>query len=244
MDKTQKKWLQNVKDLSAFREEYGHFNVHKVYGKHHKLGNWVRKVRTQYKSITNNSRNPQTTLTEQQILSLNEIGFTWDPSEEWFFHWYQRLMQYKKKYGNVHAMDDCTEFDGIGNWTNQIRKAYKSFGQRKNSKNLLTKDRIKLLVEVGFEWSVSEAKWMRKYESLVSFRKTFDTCSVSKQYDHRLYNFVNIQRRDYRIRFGKSNANNGRGISDKRIKLLENINFVFDVKKDRYLMGKAGCRGE
>ena len=72
----------------------------------------------------------------------------------------------------------------------------------------------------------------KKYEKLEQYQRRFGHCFVPKRFDCNLYNFVNIQRRDYRAKFiGDSKNKKEFGTNDKRIKMLQTIGFVFEIKK-------------
>lgn len=240
---SQYKWQKNFEDLLVFKQKYGNFNVPTAYKENPKLGNWVRKLRFQYRCV-NMEFNKRITLTENQIKKLNQIDFVWDLDEDFFNLSIDNLMQYKGKYSHVHVPEDCKEYDNIGKWARETRKAYKSYCKGIRHRNSLSRERIFLLEKLGFQWSSADAKWMEKYDKLLKYHERFGDCFVPKKYDCNLYNFVNIQRRDYRLRFDgetgtgskgtdKKKKKTGSGISDKRMRLLEAIGFIFEINKSQ-----------
>ena len=124
----------------------------------------------QYRYISIGSPHPRTTLTIEQVIQLNEIEFAWDPDEESFNEWFKKLMQYKEKYGNVHVNEDCKEFGCIGKWVRETRKFYKSFCKGIRHRNPLCIERIALLEEIGFQWSLSDGKSLLNLCSCLNFR--------------------------------------------------------------------------
>jgi hypothetical protein len=65
-------WEQRIEDLKAFKKEHGHCNVLITYKPCPTLGRWAQNVR---------ARRKRGELTEEQILSLDALGFRWKRQE-------------------------------------------------------------------------------------------------------------------------------------------------------------------
>ena len=61
-------WEQHIRDLKAFKKANGHCNVPAVYHPNFALGRWVANLR---------KRKNRGELTEDNIFSLDALGFCW-----------------------------------------------------------------------------------------------------------------------------------------------------------------------
>ena len=97
-------------------------------------------------------RRKRGTLSKEREKLLNDIGFVWDIKQ---YNWdlnFHRLLQYKKKYGHACVCIHSCDIPGLGSWVSWIRR---------NIHNL-SKERIKQLKSVGFEWETEKSKKKRK----------------------------------------------------------------------------------
>lgn len=119
---------------------------------------------------------------------------------------------------------------------------------QKGEESTLTPERIRLLEEVGFVWNakkdlewqrndrfrkvdMADDSWVKHYEDLIAFKEKHGHTIVPKRYeaDQQLSSWVFRQRRLYRLRLeGKPN-----GISDDRLKKLQDIDFQFRIRASR-----------
>ena len=63
-----------------------------------RLGIWVMRQRQEYKKFLANSED--SSLTEDRIKKLDDVGFIWDHHEDAFNFRFMELIEYKEKYGN------------------------------------------------------------------------------------------------------------------------------------------------
>lgn len=68
------KWQQRYDELWYFKQTYGHCNVSKAHREHKQLYTWVIKQRQKYK---NKCESKSSTLTEEHIALMENIGFRW-----------------------------------------------------------------------------------------------------------------------------------------------------------------------
>jgi len=167
-------------------------------------------------------------ISQELIDKLDSIDFTWDLHEDYFNKMFEKLMKYKKLEGHCHVDKDDTDNPNLVKFVKEMRAAYIRFQKprRKLTRDILTEERIKQLEAEGFQWNYDGVKWYKKYIALVKFQRKFGSCNVPRSFNLELYNFVNIQRRDYRLRLEHEH----KGITDKRIKLLSEIGFIFVVQ--------------
>lgn len=93
--------------------------------------------------------------------------------------------------------------------------------------NILSPKRIQLLESIDFIWSVIDESWMDKYEELKEFYKinNHTTVKKNKKVNTSLENWVAYQRSLYRKN----------KLSIEKINLLNQINFIWDVKDAEWL---------
>jgi len=138
---------------------------------------------------------------------------------------YQRLIDYKEKYGNCLVPQRCTtepEIKSLGKWVGNQRAYYKSFKKGKCKK--ITLQRIEALNKVGFVWSSYEYRWQLMYEELVTYCAERGNCFVPRKYDanRALGIWCKTQREQWhRRKKGLPNT-----LTCDRIKALNSIGFV------------------
>ena len=69
---------------------------------------------------------------------------------------YRKSKAYKKEYGNCNVSQQYETNKSLGHWVNKQRKAYNN--------GTLTKERVKLLEGLGFEWQVEGKtdRWIKR----------------------------------------------------------------------------------
>jgi len=166
----EEEWNTKYQLLKEFKDEFGHTNVGRT--KHPQLGNWVHWQRQLYRR--NYSLGESTSLTEERVQLLNELGFEWtrtrssksseqqtlsgressinnnnmkmSRSELWNLR-YNELLLYKEEHGNCRVP---ISYPKLGSWVSVQRVQYK--------KGKLSEERTEKLNEIGFEWSVLKKK--------------------------------------------------------------------------------------
>ena len=78
-DTHEETFLERLRELSEYKEQYGHCLVPTNYRENAKLGTWCHHQRRQYKKW----REGQTChITEERIRALDNLGFVWNPREK------------------------------------------------------------------------------------------------------------------------------------------------------------------
>ena len=102
----------------------------------------------------------------------------------------------------------------LAHWVRNQRVAYK--------KGTLSQERIKNLEELGFIWDPHDACWGENYKKLLGFKKEWGHCLVPYGYkDRDLAHWVRNQRIAYKTGT----------LSQEKIKNLEELGFIWDVKE-------------
>lgn len=157
---TRLSWADRIKQCKEFRKKYGHCKIPTDYKEDRSLGIWVQEVRRNYKMMMEGKK-ARRPLKPEQITELEEIGFHWgkykpDPMKrlETDAGWeenFKKLQDYHKEHGNF---DVPLEEDGpnkvLGIWVRIQR--YQNFLREGKRKCTITKERVKQLKDIGFNW--------------------------------------------------------------------------------------------
>lgn len=86
-----------------------------------KLGFWIANLRT-YKRFGSNSKS----ITPQKVKLLEDIGMVWDVADRIWECYYDALVNYKNKCGDLSVPTNYVTEDGIrlGEWIFSIKKSY------------------------------------------------------------------------------------------------------------------------
>ncbi len=194
------KWKSALEALKAFHKLHGHSNVpqrYKVGGL--QLGRWAYRQRKQ-KSI----------LGAEEISSLNELGFNWDPLTSQWNEAFEVLKEFREKTGHCRIPGGLVVNQlKIGDWV----------GTQRRTRNTLSADKIRLLESVQFSWDPLEEKWEEAFSALIDFRSKTGHCRVGARYvinGLKLGVWVCTQRRT------KSR------LSPERIKRLDSVGFLWN----------------
>jgi hypothetical protein len=201
-------WEKMFNLLKHYKARTGDYNVPQrhVLEDGENLGAWVRAQRQFYKKGT---------LAQELVNSLDTIGFTWDKpvSVEWNYM-FTLLEQYKTREGDCKVpANHIEEGEKLGNWvayTRQFRK-----------KGKLRQERIALLDEIAFAWSVSEAYWETMFSLLKQYKARTGDYNVPQRHvedGENLGAWVLMKRQFYK-----------KGtLAQDHVKSLEAIGFVWD----------------
>jgi superfamily II DNA or RNA helicase len=136
-DSRNEQWEQGFSLLSMFKQREGHCLVkinHLENG--YRLGQWVGVQRT-----------TKSTLSDERLSRLNELGFIWDPINEQWEQGFSSLSAFKQREGHCFIPRNHIE-NGfkLGGWiTNQ-----------RTRKLTLSKERLSRMNELGFVWSTKK----------------------------------------------------------------------------------------
>lgn len=184
-------------------------------------------------------------LTEERIRRLDEVGFVWSIRDDWQKH-YDELKEYKKKHGHCNVPSRYSENRRLGIWVSAQRAAYKS-GPKEPVENSgravpLTQERIDLLNELGFTWTIRSRdtlgeSWFQRLQELKAFKNKYGHCLVPSRYNEApgLGTWVGSQRSAYRL-WKQAQANPGSvvpgstAMNEDRIRELDQLGFVWALR--------------
>lgn len=198
-------WNKWYEKLVLYKQAHGHCNVSLRDGL---LGSWVGNQRTHRRNQV---------LPQDRINKLDAIGFVWEQLEDNWKKMYGALVQYKEthEHCNVSILDK--KHKPLGLWVSHQRDAYQ--------KQYLPKERVDLLIAIGFEWNPAETRWNKMYGELKRYFDLHGNSNASKEKDGSLGMWVSTQRRLRQT------------LSQERIDLLNKLDFVWDLIEAKW-MGK------
>lgn len=90
-------WSEKFEDLCEFRRQYGHCHVPHTFTDNAPLAQWVKRQRYQFKLKLEGKRS---TLSDERVRLLNQIGFIWNSHDVvWEERWYE-LLAFKQIHGH------------------------------------------------------------------------------------------------------------------------------------------------
>lgn len=165
----EEKWNFHYGELLNFRKENGHCLVPHTFPSKPHLARWVKRQRRQYKLRLEGNKN--STMTEERIKILNDIGFVWDSHEVIWNERFEQLVAYKNKVGHCRVPSYCKDCPQLASWVKCQRRQYKLFWEEGKGSSM-NMDRIKLLNSIGFIWEVHPGRKKKEndphYEHLAS----------------------------------------------------------------------------
>jgi hypothetical protein len=142
-------WADAFEELLYFLRMHEHCQVPHAYEENPALARWVKRQRYQYKLL---KEGKPSTMTQERIKALEDIGFIWDSHNSAWEERVAELRRFKKRHGHCNVPSSYKENMRLATWVKCQRRQYKLFWQGKASN--ITLERIEQLQELGFEWSL------------------------------------------------------------------------------------------
>jgi len=133
--------------LCEYKNDHGHCNVPQRYSENLSLGLFVYNCRQQFKYLLAGERS---SLDEERIEALEQIGFCWNAQEFNWFTNFGKLKAFKELHGNCDVPRKYEPDLGLAWWVQYNRIAYKEYQAGRPS--FINSIRIKLLEDIGFNW--------------------------------------------------------------------------------------------
>lgn len=210
-------WLKMFDQLFSFIIKHNHTIIPRGDTETKSLSLWLVKQRKSYRDGK---------LSNEQIEKLKRINvdlaYNRKQSFEniWIGH-YENLVKFKEINGHCNPSSIKPNEKSLGTWV---------LLQRMNrKKNILENFKIELLNKINFVWDTemfnknltqNDDIWLKKYSKLLEFQKIHNS-TIVPQLNNEIGRWVN----DQRVNFKKNK------LSDFRIDKLNEIGFVWDVKK-------------
>jgi len=151
-------------------------------------------------------------------------------SEKAWYAKFKRLAEFHRIHGTTTVPAKYPPDPKLGTWVRTQRHQYQCMQEGKTSH--MNKERIQLLEELAFQWSMSENGWHAQFKRLAEFHRIHGTTSVTGNYppDPKLGHWVRNQRHQYQLmQEGKTSSMN-----KERIQLLEGLAFRWSIYKENW----------
>ena len=200
------------------------------------LATWTQKQRSDYLKGS---------LDAVKIQKLERIGFDWYATDDVDFHaMADRLANFKRKYNHTVVPIPYSDDPSLAKFVGNKRTIYGknlslvdeydddflwSIANELESKKIPEEThfaRMKRLIDLDFVWDPLEVQWMEMYQRLIDYKKVHNSTLVPRDdsQDQELGVWVGKQRSVFDI--GE--------LSEKRIALLNEIDFVWDPLDARW----------
>ena len=203
----QEQWMYNYERLVVFHSLFSYTRVPDNYPlSNPTLAKWA-----------NEQRRMESSLTVEQRKMLNNLGFEWTYAKRSNMTWMEKLealKRFKQKNGDCFVPQGYKADQSLGGWVTTQRVAKKN--------GSMSQERVKLLNDIGFCWSLYDQKtWMEQFRALSEFKKWNGHCLVPQNYKtgSSLGVWVKIQRK---------NKLNGT-LEEDQVKLLDSLEFEWVV---------------
>ena len=205
------RWSRMLSKLKAYAK--AHDGDTRVPIHYKDLGRWVHGQRTEFR--LKNEGKPSR-LSDEQIESLNEVGFVWRVSRTWD-ECFLSLQEYRRVHG--HTLVPKSDKD-LGSWVGAQRHEYKRF--QSGNKSHLTREQVERLDSIGFVWNTLDLAWTTKLERLKAMVEDKDgNMTGAPQLDKQMRRWIGQQR---------SKRKQG-SLSEQRVQALDAIGFVWEASR-------------
>lgn len=206
-------WEDRYQELIEFKTEHGHCNVPFAYDDKPKLGAFVNAMRSQETAGI---------LSKQRIELLERIGFQWAAGtrDDKWENRYNQLLAFRAAHGHCDVPYNSDD-PQLSSWVSQQRHRKKS--------GKLTAERVKLLDEIGFTWTVLDFGgvkptdlWDVRYKQLLEFKQKHGHCKVPYNFpdNPQLGRWVVTQRMQRKLD----------KLTPQRERLMDEIGFLWSVR--------------
>jgi hypothetical protein len=146
-------WAEKFEELCEYRHNMGHCIVPHTFSENLPLARWVKRQRYQHKLMVEGK---QSTMTDERVTALEDIGFVWDSQGAAWAERLYELAEFRKIYMHCNVPSKYSENSQLATWVKCQRRQYKMHVEGKTSN--MTPLRISSLENTGFEWELRSYK--------------------------------------------------------------------------------------
>ena len=146
----EEQWYIKIDELVAYKRIHGHCQVPHGYPPNPTLARWAKRQRYQYKR--KQEANKHSTMTDERIAALENLGFVW---ETYTAHWFERLDElraYKMIHGDCNVPSIYPPNPKMAIWVKCQRRQNKL--RKSGQSSHMTHERSDLLNQIDFIWEV------------------------------------------------------------------------------------------
>lgn len=149
------KWHVKFEELLQYKRIHGHCQVPHGYKQNPTLARWAKRQRYQYKLF---QENKPSTMTEERISDLENLGFVWDSHTALWDERYNELKEYVQATGSANVPSTYPPNPKLAIWVKCQRRQYKLLvaGQPSN----MTHARVELLNKLNFIWEIRRTGYL------------------------------------------------------------------------------------
>jgi hypothetical protein len=145
-------WAEKYNELCHYRQQKGHCLVPHTYQDNLALARWVKRQRYQY-NLTQEGK--ASTMTDERILALENIGFVWDSQGAAWCERFNELKTFRRVFVHCNVPSNYQN-KRLATWVKCQRRQFKLHKESKPSN--ITLERIQVLENLGFEWGLRNYK--------------------------------------------------------------------------------------
>jgi hypothetical protein len=188
-------WKMRFEELLRYKAEHGDTLVPHQYPDNPSLAQWVTTQRKTYKKCCEGQQ--PSSLDEEMIRMLNDVGFIWYPNSRLWTGRFQQLLAYKEQHGDTLVPRRYPDNPQLGHWVEKQRQQYKKYCKG-TQPCYFDEEKVRMLHEVGFCWNL-RSTWKDRFEELMEYINTHGDTLVPRLYPENpsLGNWVSTQRRQY-----------------------------------------------
>lgn len=149
-------WSEKFEELCQYRDKMGHCLVPHTFSENLALARWVKRQRYQYKLMVEGK---SSTMTQDRVEALEDIGFVWDSQGAAWGDRLHELRIFKEEFMHCNVPSNYCENPRLATWIKCQRRQYKLYQEGKPSN--MTPQRIHELERLGFEWELRSYKKAR-----------------------------------------------------------------------------------
>lgn len=149
------KWHTKFDELVQYKQIHGHCQVPHGYSVNPTLARWAKRQRYQYKLY---QENKPSTMTEERISALENLGFVWDSHTKLWDERYKELQKFVRVQGHANVPSTYPPNPKLAIWVKCQRRQYKLLvtGQASN----MTYPRVDLLNKLAFVWEIRKTGYL------------------------------------------------------------------------------------
>lgn len=161
-------WNAMLFQLIFYKAVHGDLRPKAKDDEHKPLYDWMVAQRKEFKIYQETPE--KSYLTADQVKVLDHLQFPWNTrgDEHWIRN-FEHLKQFRKEHGHCMVPRTFIDVPNLCHWVTDQRRQLKNLKSGKPS--TMTKDRQRLLDEVGFVWQVrNRTTWDIRFAELIEFK--------------------------------------------------------------------------
>ena len=230
-----------IEELKKYKKEHGNIDIPvnyyvKINNQDFALGMYVTDTREIYRKNKDNLESLSNE-TQKRIKTLQDLGISWDPKEDYWQTRYRLLKEYKEENGNIDLDSDYKITLGdktynLGRFLNKQRELYRKHLKTKFADcDDKVKEHIRLLNELGIKWNPQKEEWIKQFNYLKSYYDKHKDLNIPIDY----IEIINGEE----IKLGQIARNQKEALSKKR-KEIENGEASVDLMLRYKLLKEIG----